>query len=112
MSKPRWGGGYCLETHLWHHLLEGVHDSRALSLLEVGETAGDDDHGCQHHAQIQLEEGGGETQGGAQVKLSLSGVLQGTSPPVTLDKPGASLSEPLICEATSRCFGDYFQGEQ
>lgn len=42
-------------TYLWHHFLEGVHDSGALGLLEVGEAAGDDDHGRQHHAQIQLQ---------------------------------------------------------
>lgn len=45
------------QTYLWHHFLEGVHDSGALGLLEVGETTGDDDHGCQHHAEVQLKTG-------------------------------------------------------
>lgn len=44
-------------AHLRHHFLEGVHDSRALGLLEVGETASDDDHSSQHHTQIQLKQG-------------------------------------------------------
>lgn len=42
-------------TYLWHHFLEGVHDTGALGLLEVGETTGDDHYGCQHHTQIQLK---------------------------------------------------------
>ena len=40
--------------HLGNHVLEGLHDLGALGLLVVGEAAGDDDHGCQHDAQVQL----------------------------------------------------------
>ena len=40
--------------YLRHHVLEGIHDLGALGLLVVGEAASDDDHSCQHHAQIQL----------------------------------------------------------
>lgn len=40
--------------------------------MEVGETAGDDDHGRQHHAQIQLEHrGGGKPTGGVGVIIDL-----------------------------------------
>ena len=39
--------GTCLVTSqltdLWYEVLEGLHDARALSLLVVRETAGDDD---------------------------------------------------------------------
>ena len=50
----RWerGGG----LYLRHQVLEGVHDLGALGLLVVGEAAGDDDHGWEHHAQVQLRE--------------------------------------------------------
>lgn len=41
-------------AHLRHHVFEGVHNFGALGLLVVGEAAGDDDHGCQHHTQVQL----------------------------------------------------------
>ena len=40
--------------YLRHHVLEGIHDLGALGLLVVGEAASDDDHSCQHHAQIKL----------------------------------------------------------
>lgn len=59
-------------TYLWHHFLEGVHDSRALGLLEVGETTGDDDHGRQHHAQIQLKWGQAQATGGSRRHYRLS----------------------------------------
>ena len=45
-----WGVGY-----LRDHVLEGLHDLRALSFLEVGEAAGDDDDSRQHDTQIQLQ---------------------------------------------------------
>ena len=41
-------------AYLGHHVLEGVHDLGALGLLVVGEAAGDDDDGGQHHPQVQL----------------------------------------------------------
>lgn len=46
-----------LETHLWHQVLEGVHDLGALGLLVVGEAAGDDDDRRKHDAQVQLQQG-------------------------------------------------------
>lgn len=51
-----WGNSkHHSSLYLWHHLLKGIHDARTLGFLEVGETAGDDDHSCQHHAQVELE---------------------------------------------------------
>lgn len=41
-------------VYLWNHVLEGLHDLGALSLLIIGEDACDDDDGCQHDAQVQL----------------------------------------------------------
>lgn len=42
-------------VYLGHHVLEGLHDFGALCLLEVGETAGDDDHSRENDTQVQLE---------------------------------------------------------
>lgn len=42
--------------YLRDHVLEGLHDLRALSLLEVGKAAGDDDDCWQHDTQIQLQQ--------------------------------------------------------
>lgn len=41
--------------YLWDHVLEGFHDLGALSFLEIGEAACDDDDRRQHDAQIQLQ---------------------------------------------------------
>lgn len=41
--------------YLRDHVLEGLHDLRALGFLEVGEAAGDDDDSRQHDTQIQLQ---------------------------------------------------------
>lgn len=41
--------------YLWHHFLEWIHDTRALGLLEIGETTRDDHHSSQHHAQVELK---------------------------------------------------------
>lgn len=46
--------------YLWNHVLEGFHDFRALSFLEIGEAAGDDDDSRQHNSQIQLDRVEGE----------------------------------------------------
>lgn len=40
--------------YLGNHVLERLHDLRALGLLEVGEAASDDDHSRQHDTQVQL----------------------------------------------------------
>lgn len=41
--------------YLGDHVLKGLHDLGALSLLEVGEAAGDDDDSWQNDTQIQLQ---------------------------------------------------------
>ena len=47
-------GPFLGTPHLGNHVLEGFHDLGALGFLVVGEAAGDDDHGRQHDAQVQL----------------------------------------------------------